>query len=211
MGLFLSMAGVVGTSQESVVTTLRSYAEERAGFMDETDSLPNPDDCLVISERPSGVTVLYPDGFFDGDAASQVLSERLASPTFSFHIHDGDLWMFQLFEDGKLVDRFNPVTDYWGNLDPRERLSWQGNVTEVASRVPGLEESQIANYLVAWGKDIFESIDQKKAYPTDQYHYGDDWQLVDFMRKVGFDYPVAEDGTLNGDAYRFRCEPLEGY
>jgi hypothetical protein len=209
MGQFLSMSGVVGGNEVSVVNALRAYAQDHQGGMEEAELTTEDDGCLVISEGPGGVTVLYPGDFFDWDSAAQNLSQRLRKPVFSFHIHDSDLWMYSFYENGEIVDQFNPVPDYWQELDEDERRSWQGNATEVARRVPGLAPEQIAKYLVHWGDDVFGSSEQKKAYPTDQFHYGDDWQLVDFMGKLGLDYPIDDRGAVHGVTYRFECHAGE--
>jgi hypothetical protein len=211
MGLFLSMSGIVGAGGEAVVDALRAYAEDNEGMLEEAELTAEDDGCLVMSEDAIGVTVLYPGNFFDWDSASQYLSQRLGTPVFSFHIHDGDLWIYTLFEGGELVDEFNPVPDYWHKLDEGERRSCQGNATEVARRVPGLAQEQISKYLVQWGDDVFETAERKKAYPSDQFHYGDDWQLIDFMNKLGFDYPVDDRGVPHGATYLFKCEPEEAH
>ena len=132
---------------------------------------------------------------------------RLAQYLFSLHIHDGNLWMYVLYENGEIVDQFNPVPDYWQELDEAERLSWRGNVSEIVKRVPHLKQEQIANYLVQWGDEVFESDERKKAYPTDQYYYGDDWQLVDFMKQLKLDFPIDDRGEPHGITFRFKCEP----
>jgi hypothetical protein len=209
MGLFLSMSGVVGVSQEPVVDAVRTYAEENDGTLEEAELTIDDDGCLVISEGTGGVTVLYPGDFFDWDAAAQYLSKRLRQPVFSFHIHDGDLWMYLLYQNGEVVDQFNPVPDYWQELAENERQSWKGNAIAVARQVPGLAPEQIARYLVQWGDDVFETVERKKAYPTDQFHYGDDWQLVDFMSKLGLDYPVDDRGAPHGVTHRFKCNSGE--
>jgi hypothetical protein len=209
MGLFLSMSGVVAGGEDSVIDALRTYAEDNEGSLHEEELTTEDDDCLLVSEGSGGVTVLYPGNFFDWDGASQFLSNRLGKPVFSFHIHDGDLWMYSLFENGKVVDQFNPVPDYWQELEDEGRCSWQGNATEVARRVPGLAPAQIARYLVQWGDEVLGASDRKKAYPRDQFYYGDDWQLVDFMAKLGLDYPVDDRGSPHGITYRFKCKSGE--
>jgi hypothetical protein len=114
--------------------------------------------------------------------------------------------MYVLFKDGEMIDQFNPIPDYWRELDDRERQKWNGNAAVVAQCVPGLSAAQVANYLVRWDDEIFGSDDRKKAYPTDEYFYGSDWQLVDFMKKLGLDYPLGEGGEPRGDTYRFAGE-----
>ncbi len=205
MGLFLAMSSVIGASEESVITALRAYAEANGGSLEEAELTADDDGCLVISEGMEGVTVLYPGDFFDWDSTTQYLSRRLKKPVFAFHIHDSDLWMYSLYEDGNLVDQFNPVPDYWQELGEDERRAWHGMASEVAKRIPGLAPEQIANYLVTWGDEVFESDERRKAYSTDRFYYGDDWQLLDFMSKLGLGYPVDDRGVPHGATYRFQC------
>jgi len=205
MGLFLAMSGIIEGNEDSVVDALRAFAEVNQGSFEQTELTTEDDGCLVVSEGIGGVTVLYPNDFFDWDSAAHFLSQRLGKPVFSFHIHDGDLWMYSLYENGEQVDQFNPVPDYWQELDKDARRFWQGHALEIAKRVPGLLPEQISKYLVQWGNDVFESSERKKAYPSDKYYYGDDWQLLDFMKKLGLDYPVDDRGAPHGVTYRFEC------
>ena len=207
MGLFLSMFGVVGCNQDEVVDALRAYAESKGGLLEQEKLTKEEDHCLVIPEGFGGVTILYPARFLDWEDATQHLSRQLEKPVFSFHIHDSDLWMYSLYEVGDVVDQFNPVPDYWQELDEDERIGWQGNAYEVAKRVPGLSPQDVARYLVQWDDDIFDSKERKKAYPGDRFYYGDDWQLTDFMSKLGLDYPIDDSGAPHGDTYRFECAP----
>jgi hypothetical protein len=209
MGLFLAMSGVVGGSAPAVVDALRAYARDNAGTMEE--AAQSADDCLSIATAPGGVTALYPDSFLGWDDASKVLSERLGKLVFSFHIHDGDLWMYRLYENGAVVDRFNPVPDYWGTIDSAERRGWRGDAASVASRIPGLSSEQIAGYLVQWDDLVLPfwrrlatllGRTPRKAYATDRFHYGQDWQLIDFMDKLGLAFP---DGDWPRATYRFTC------
>jgi hypothetical protein len=207
MGQFLSMSGVSGASEEAVVRTLRAFAESAGGFMAEAELGIDDDGCVVVSEGVGGVTVLYPHDFLAWDDVSQHLSRELGKPVFSFHIHDGDLWMYVFFDEGESVDRFNPLPEYWGELDEGEQESWKGNAAEVAKRIPGLVPDRIARYLVLWSDDVLEAAEPGKAYPADRFRYGEDWQLTDFMEKLGLDFPVDDRGEPHGTTYRFQCEP----
>ncbi len=72
--------------------------------------------------------------------------------------------------------------------------------------VPGLEPAEVAGYLVEWGDDVLESTERKKAYDDDHYDYGDDWQLVDFTKRLGLDYPMDESrGKTLRKTLRFSC------
>jgi len=56
------------------------------------------------------------------DESSAFLSRELQAPVFSFHIHDGDLWMYILHVNGLAVDQFNPVPDYWDDQISSEEI-----------------------------------------------------------------------------------------
>ena len=206
MGLFLSMSGVIGGDEPVVEAALREFALGGQGDLRKEQLATEDDGCLVISEGSGGATVLYPHGFLGWDEASEFLSRELGLPVFSFHIHDGDLWMYLLFHNGKVVDQFNPLPDYWQELDEGERRQWRGSAQEIAERVPGLAAASIAQYLVQWGPDVLERIGRRKAYPDDRFYYGDDWQLVDFMKRLGLSFPIDDRGTPFGATYRFTYE-----
>ena len=137
MGLFLSLSGDVSAGLEEVEHRLRNYAEDNDGWLRRAALTREDDECLTIATGEGGATVLYPGDFFDWDDASRFLSVELGKPVFSLHIHDGDLWMYVLCERGMVVDQFNPVPDYWEELDDEERAKWRGDANVVARASPG--------------------------------------------------------------------------
>ena len=114
--------------------------------------------------------------------------------------------MYSLYEDGKTVDQFNPIPDYWQEIDDKERQSWRGDAKEVAKRVPNLSPELISKYLIPWSDEILESDERIKAYPDDEFFYGDDWQLTDFMKRLDLVYPLDDKGLPRGATYRFKCD-----
>jgi hypothetical protein len=199
MGLFLSASGVLSGDGIAVRNAIASYVaatggtfELRAGSMDDRN-------IGMISSSEATTTILYPDGFADWDDVSKFLSVELKKPVFSFHIHDSDLWMFVAFKGGEEVAWFNPMPDYWGDVDDDERDRWSGNAQDVAALVPGLAVESIARYFVPWSEDIVTA--EQKAYEDDAFAIGVDWQLTDFMRRLGFSYPIDQDGTQTGESF----------
>jgi len=145
--------------------------------------------------------VLYPWEFLEWDEASRQLSSQLSVPVFSFHIHDEDLWMFVLYDRGEQVAQFNPLPEYWDDGIPdEERASWSGDAATIASRIPGVEIDAISPYLRHW--DLDEEA-PGKAFPEDQFHFHDCWQMCDFMRKIGLRYPLDDTGRVLGETYEF--------
>lgn len=199
MGLFLSLSGVIGKSQNNVVNCLNEFCALTGGNVVPQQLSFMDDNCCVIASPGANTSVLYPNNFLDWDNASANLSRQLQVPVFSFHIHDGDLWMYILYVNGEAVDQFNPIPDYWSELPENEADSWRGDADIVARYVPGVDKAGIANYLVRWN---FDEEQPGKAYDTDTYQC-EDWQLIDFMKKLNLAFPLNDDGSANGNTFAF--------
>jgi hypothetical protein len=113
MGLFLAMSGIVGASKEDVESALRSFVQDRKGSLRQESRSAGAENTLILFGDGLRCSVVYPWQFLEWDEASRHLSAELAVPVFSFHIHDEDLWMFLLFDKGRLVTQFNPLPEYW--------------------------------------------------------------------------------------------------
>jgi hypothetical protein len=204
MGLFLAVSSIVNGRHHEVEDALREFANQKGGSLI-ADALTTEDEgCVVIGEAEGGTSVLYPWEFFDWDEASQSLSQILQQSVFSFHIHDSDFWMYRFFHCGQELDQFNPIPDYWGELSGQELAEWRGDAVLLAKHVPNLDSARIARYLVPWGDEILLGDERTRAYPSDRYCYGDEWQLVDFMQQLGFEYLLDGNGTPRGRTYRLR-------
>lgn len=200
MGLFLDLSGVIGTSKEAVLSALKAYAEERGGSLAPATGTMAEGEALVLAGTSGRWSILYPGDFTEAEAASEYLSERLEGPVFHFHIHDGDLWMFQLFQQGRKVDQFNTIPDYWGEVSDFERESWKGKAGVVAA-LTGRSPDEISPYLQPWDLD---DDDPGKAHPEDRYTAQDCWQLCDFLQRIGLPFPADDEGRPRGECYTFR-------
>jgi hypothetical protein len=194
MGTFLMMSGIANAAKGEVEDALRNLALKRLVAAPSPTGEENESNLVTESDQ-GNVTVLYQDEWIDWDDASQQLSETLQKPVFSLHIHDGDLWMYILYANGQEVDRFNPIPDYWKELSEADRTSWSGNAAVVSRYWPNVSQEQIANYLVRWNVDNEDEIGTK-ASPEDEFGAGEDWQIVDFMAKVGLAYPEPGQGQM---------------
>jgi hypothetical protein len=202
MGLFLSASGVLSPDGAAVRNAIAKYVAITGGTFEPRAGTMNERNIGVMQTSGSTTTVLYPDGFSDWDDLSKFLSLELKKPVFSFHIHDGDLWMFLAFNDGKEVTCFNPIPDYWEEIDDDERQRWAGNAQAVASLVPGLDTASIERYFVPWAEDVLAA--EQKSYDDDEFAIGVDWQLIDFMRRLGFVYPLDDIGNPTGETFHLK-------
>jgi hypothetical protein len=208
MGLFLSLSGIVGSSSKEVQDALKAYAQEKSGGFEITEGTTDNPDIGVITRDAPNTSIFYPAGFMNWDEASQYLSQSLSKPVFSFHIHDGDFWMYVLFDKGQEVDCFNPVPEYWHELPSDEKEQWRGNPQVITSIIPDVSSDSISKYLVEWDP---KQEQQEKAYPDDKFSILDCWQMCDFMRKIGLQYPIPDEGPILGDTFKLWTEdcPLE--
>jgi hypothetical protein len=201
MGLFLAMSGVIGAEKSAVVAALNSFANSRGGSMKPDARSTNDPNTLVLMEDNLNCSILYPWEFFEWDDASQFLSGHLGVPVFSLHIHDGDLWMCVLYDQGEQVAQFNPLPEYWDDdISEAERASWAGDAEAIAACVPGVSPEAIRPYLRHWN---LEEENPGKAFPEDQFNFHDCWQMCDFMKKIKLKYPLDDAGKVMGETYEF--------
>lgn len=205
MGTFLSMTSVVGKTEAEVVKSVSKYVKTVGGGL-EKEALPIDDNnCCVIEEARGNTTLHYPIAYLEWDNTSAFLSRDLQAPVFSFHIHDGDFWTYVLFANGEAIDQFNPIPDYWDeNIGEEELERWKGSATTVAACVNTVAPAAIERYLIRWDPDADED---KKAYAGDEFAQ-EDWQLLDFMQKLGLPYPRTDDGRPKGETFRLWTKGL---
>ena len=200
MGLFLAMSGVIGAESNDVKDVLSNFAQSKSGGFELAQGTVDAPNIGIITQDGPNTTVMFPDGFCEWDEVSKEISLKLAKPVFSLHIHDGDLWMFVLFQNGKEIGWFNPHPEYWKNLSPEEKEKWKGDATLVAEIIQDISIDSIDKYFVEWD---LENADPPKAYPDDKFTFGDCWQMCDFMKKIGLKFPVGDDGTIHGETFLF--------
>ena len=205
MGLFLSMSGIIGADSSSVQKVLTEIALDNEGVFELYEGTTNQPNIGVITTEVNNTSILYPDGFVKWDEYSAAISKKLNVPVFSFHIHDGDLWMYILFQNGIEQDWFNPVPEYWEAIDKNEKEKWKGNAELICSIIPNIKKTVIEKYFKVWD---LEKEENEKAYVDDEFTYGDCWQMCDFMNKIGIVYPMDASGNVIGNTYRLWTKDL---
>ncbi len=122
------------------------------------------------------------------------LSRAIGGPAIAFLEYDQAAWGYFLFDRGNLLDKF------WNIPDVVEAPSneFAGNVKTV-SHVFGARPETIAPYL----QHVTDSVG--KAFADDKFALGDHWVRVDFMRRLGLQYPSP--GQAAGGQYVKIDEP----
>lgn len=112
--------------------------------------------------------------------------------------------MYLLYHNGEVVDQFNPIPDYWDDdLSEDEINDYKGDVDVIAKHVSYAKAENIKNYLVRWNLDTEEEV---RAYATDEYMQ-EDWQLIDFMRKLELPFPIDDEWKAIGKTYNMSIKP----
>lgn len=207
MGNFLALSSIIGKTKNEVITSLTNYTiSVNGGLQEESNIDSSTDNCCIIDEENGNVSVFYPNGYSEWDDSSAYLSKELNATVFSFHIHDGDFWMYVLYNNGQIIDQFNPIPDYWDEtISDEEMESWKGNANILAQYLKNVTPSDIDKYLVRWDLDEEET---EKAYSTDEYGQ-EEWQLIDFMNKLSLPYPVDFDGNPQGLTFKLWTKQLK--
>jgi hypothetical protein len=204
MGLFLDLMGIIGRNDVDVESSLKNYLNSVSGGLEMSDIDSSHKNFCVIESKNDNTTIFYPAYFTDWYACSQFISKDLSTTVFSCHIHDGDLWMYTMYVNGEIKDRFCPIPDYWDeNISQEEIESWSGNAGILAQYIPGLKTENIEKYLVKWDLDK----DEQKAYPDDEFT-NCDWQLVDFLRKLNLPYPMDNEEDARGKIFKMWTKDL---
>lgn len=208
MGLFLAVSSIIGRSQNEVARSLGRYTESVSGGLEQKNGIgPEDENYCIIKEEANNTSILYPRSYLEWDDSSQYISKDLNTSVFSFHIHDGDLWMYVLYNNGEIVDQFNPVPDYWeDDISETEANSWKGDAQVVANFISYITPSDIENYLVRWAIDAEEPM---KSYPSDVYAQ-EDWQLIDFMNKLKLPNLIDDNQAAAGTTYKIWTTQLKG-
>ena len=115
------------------------------------------------------------------------LSAQVGGLVLYLYIYDDDFWGYFCCEDGKLLDEFNPMPDYFEEVSEEERTRVAGNSALIAERFH-VPEAEIERYLTAWTEDVPDADGLPKTYESDGASVGDCWQTTWFMEKPGCSY-----------------------
>ena len=205
MALFLDLVAVIGKTKNEVENSVANYIKILGGSFEQNDEIDpeDDDDCIIINESNNNTCILHNLGYDDSDTFAEFISMKLNATVFHFNIFDGNFWQYVLYNNGEIVDKFCPWTLFLEhNFSQEEIAEWKGDAKIITKYLPSIKISDIEKYLVRWDDDILESLDEK-AFPTDEFEYGDCWQLVDFLNKLNLQYPIENDDKYLGKTYEF--------
>jgi hypothetical protein len=181
MGAFFSVIGIKQTPVDEVLSAFGKWAyAEGTG--------------VELYQCPSGHVIglfeAIPD---DASGLAQGLAQALSTPVILFYYMDDVDWGFELYANGSLADKYTTRPGNWhSDVDP---LSLAGNAAKVCEIWGGVLPQRIERYLTN-KENLSEAEREALAYPDDEAEQWDAWQMCDFMKCLGLDYPIDEDGEL---------------
>lgn len=197
MGLFLQAAIMPGCKEADARAAVTTVAEKYSCSFDELEKGDSAEDAMMISdlipdecqymENANGVSILFNEDCIGYDSLAKAVSRESGKAILLLYIYDEDYWGYWLYDKGESIDEFNPVPDYFEDLSEEKLQRLKGNADIIANYFH-VEKSSIEKYLVRWSE---ETVDEK-AYEDDAFGYGD-WQMADFMRKLGYPYEFGEE------------------
>jgi hypothetical protein len=197
MGPFISLSGVVGANHEDVEQAITAFAVKRGGRFEIAPNLYDirSSERTCIAAAGDRVSFLHPDFFLEGEAVSMRLSVELGCAVFSFDIYNGASWTITLFGDGAEVTRFDPRQAPLSEISENEQRAWGSDAAAICAQFLGLSQASIERYFLPWSEDLISN--GSKAYPDDESSYGNNLQMVDLMKRLGFVYPDEMDPSVS--------------
>lgn len=184
MGVFLQIALFPGCEESPVRKAVETAAKDPAFSID-------PAACRYAKSY-EGTQVLMEGGQLGFAPLAKALSLAAINPVMVLYIYDGDYWGYD-FYGGNEEDHFSTLPDYFGPVSQEELRRLTGHPSALMGWFPIQRSSDIDRYLIHWPDDDLDELEEMgAAYPGDQYPYGDCWQVVDFMARLGFPWPFEE-------------------
>lgn len=193
MSLFASIVAFIDTDKSRVERALSDYAERQHGLFQHI-SADDESEPTIVHESNGNAIIAYGPEVGDEDEITAELSRTLGAIALYLHMHDGDLWLYVLYESGKEVS-FNVRPDYWDGPPPSQTMS----PSKIYDAIPSCLRDSADKYFCEWTPDL----EGQKAYSTDRYEYHNCWQMVDFMAALGLDFPYDDTGQPKGTTCAF--------
>lgn len=176
MGLFLETVLFPGGRESECRAAVKRCSDDREFSIE-------ADECQwhVFEKGPA---VLLNDGCCGYEAMGERLSGLVECPVMALHIYDDDFWGYSLWQNGREIDQFFSLGDYFGEGEPPRKPGDAGAV----GKCFGVEPGDVERYLIPWDEEMMERGEERFAYDGDEAVIGDCWQMADFMKALGFDY-----------------------
>lgn len=187
MGEFIHMAL---TRQHDLSRMRKMISEAAEEDKDNIEELQVKEENCWCWEHDSGISITFVDDIPSSKFLS-VLSSKIDSPLLFLYIYDGDFWGYTLYDMGKEIDDFSTMPDYFIKSNNNKNKSSEEHAALIEQYF-GVSKESVKNYLIAWTDELRRN--KEAAYPDDTCFYGNSWQMLDFVEKLGF--PCEEEDNI---------------
>jgi len=116
MGAFFTNCHVRASNKSACINALGGLVHSRA----------------MVTEPENGWITVYDETSESQDIEElrrlgKGISAKLKTSVFCFLVHDSDIFVYLLYNNGKLVDQFDSHPDYFGPVTDKHRKRWAGN------------------------------------------------------------------------------------
>jgi hypothetical protein len=190
MGYFLAVSAFRAVGEDEVVGAITALLARHSVQVRPVDR-GEPDqpslDFKVFAPAGGWTVVLWPAYFNIHDVpVCAALSEALGGVVSTVHTYDSDYWTHVLLREGRILDRFGSMPDYFVSGDGATDIAarWAGDANVVAEMAGG-DPAALGAY---FRHDAGEG--DGKAFPDDEFALDSEWVFTDFWRRVGILYPA---------------------
>ena len=185
-----------GPTTEQFRDAAHAVVEGLGGKLD-WDARPEPINARLLTSHNGNVHAAYIH--CEGYKVAMGIGSTLETPWINVRIQEGTLWDYSLYRADLHLDSFSTMPEYWEE-DDEDWLATQRGNPKLLAECWQLDTAYFENYLKPWGYEVDEDEGvintslRGKAYPRDNFEYGDIWQMTDFLRALGahdpnFDQP----------------------
>jgi hypothetical protein len=90
----------------------------------------------LVTDAKNGWTTVYDEQSDSQDIEvlrrlAKDLSSRLKTAVIAMMVHDSDIFVYLIYENGKLIDQFDSKPDYFGPVSGAQKKEWRGDFAKL--------------------------------------------------------------------------------
>ncbi len=112
MGSFYGSVQIRGDDREPIRSVLEELARKKRRFL--------------LGPPLGGWIGVYPDGHGQDMAVARALAQRLPGEILAMLVHHDDVFAYEFYRDGRLIDQYNSAPDYFGEVSEAQKGKLRG-------------------------------------------------------------------------------------
>jgi ankyrin repeat protein len=108
----------------------------------------------LVTDQKNGWVTIYDEASDAQDireirSVAKCLSAKTSSSVLALLVHDSDVFLYLLYDHGRLVDQFDSHPGYFGAVSAAQRKKWSGHFARLAKLAPRATTAAIREALTA--------------------------------------------------------------